>query len=151
MQFEEEFIEAEDTRAQMTAIWDLLERAGAHEKLKAFEESCAQSGLWEAANENAQVWNRLITTLDQMTALMAGAPLAARDVSEMITQSLAASDIKPLPQSGDAVMIGSLNHLRGGGVDTLCIMGCNEMRASSQSGLFQTRERELLGGEWEDE
>ena len=147
MQFEEEFIEAEDTRAQMTAIWDLLERAGAHEKLKAFEESCAQSGLWEAANENAQVWNRLITTLDQMTALMAGAPLAARDVSEMITQSLAASDIKPLPQSGDAVMIGSLNHLRGGGVDTLFIMGCNEMRASSQSGLFQTRERELLGGE----
>ena len=147
MRFEEEFIEAEDTRAQMTAIWNLLERAGAHDKLRAFEESCAQSGLWEAANENAQVWNRLITTLDQMTALMADTPLAARDVSEMITQSLAASDIKPLPQSGDAVMIGSLNHLRGGGVDTLFIMGCNEMRASSQSGLFQTRERELLGGE----
>ena len=53
MQFEEEFIEAEDTRAQMTAIWNLLERAGAHEKLRAFEEDCAQSGLWEAANENA--------------------------------------------------------------------------------------------------
>ena len=147
MRFEEEFIEAENTKAQMTALWNLLERAGAHDKLSLFEESCAQSGLWEAANENAQVWNRLITTLDQMTSLMADTSLSARDVSEMITQSLAASDIKPLPQSGDAVMIGSLNHLRGEAVDTLFIMGCNEMHASAQSGLFQTRERELLGGE----
>ena len=32
MRFEEEFIESEDTRAQMTAIWNLLERAGAHRR-----------------------------------------------------------------------------------------------------------------------
>lgn len=145
--FEEAFLKAEGTRDQMVALWALLERVGAHEKLAAFEAECVSTGLWEAANENAQVWNRLMTTFDQMEELMGSGTLSARDVSEMIAQSLAASQIKPLPQSGDAVMIGSLSHLRGDSVDTLFIMGCNERRAPTASGLFQLRERELLGGE----
>lgn len=143
--FETAFVGAHNTGEQMAALWALLQRLQAHDKLKAFEEQCAATGLWEAANENAQVWNRLMTTMDQLCALMGDATLSARDVGEMMTQSLAASDIKPLPQSGDAVMIGSLSHLRGSAVDVLFVMGCNESKAQALGGLFQTREREWLG------
>lgn len=143
--FEAAFIEAQNTREQMAALWTLLEGAGAHERLQAFEEQCASTGLWEAANENAQVWNRLMTTMDQLCALMGDVALNARDIGEMLTQSLAASDIKPLPQSGDAVMVGSLSHLRGSGVEMLFVMGGNEGRAQTPGGLFQVQEREWLG------
>lgn len=145
--FEAEFLAATDTRAQLAALWGLLERAHAYDTLQAMQARCERLGLNEAANENAQVWNRLMTTFDQLAALMGDAPLTARDLYELLQQSLAASDIKPLPQSGDAVMAGSLNHLRGGGVDILFIMGCGERRAPAPGGLFQTREREILGGE----
>ncbi|MBR4727680.1 MAG: PD-(D/E)XK nuclease family protein, partial [Clostridia bacterium] len=145
--FEEAFSAAPDTRAQLAALWDLLERVNARETLRALQARCAKLGLVEAANENAQAWNRLVTTLDQLASLMEGARLTARDLCELLSQSLAASDIKPLPQSGDAVMAGSLSHLRGGGVDILFVMGCCERRAPAPGGLFQTHERELLGGE----
>ena len=145
--FEEEFLAAENTRGQLTALWRLLERAGAYDRLKAQEARLMQLGLPESANENAQVWNRLLTTLDQLDALMGDTRLTARDLGELLAQSLAASDIKPLPQSGDAVMAGSLSHLRAESVEMLFVMGCNERRTSAPGGLFQTHERELLGGE----
>ena len=145
--FEAEFRAAQDTRAQLAALWGLLERANAYGALQAMQARFAAMGLVEAANENAQAWNRLVTTFDQLASLMDGVRLTARDLYELLSQSLAASDIKPLPQSGDAVMAGSLSHLRGGGVDMLFVTGCSERRAPAPGGLFQTHERELLGGE----
>ncbi len=145
--FEAEFLAAADTRGQLAALWNLLERAGARSTLQAMQERCEALGLVEAANENAQVWNRLMTTFDQIAALMGNTSLSARDLYELLAQSLAASDIRPLPQSGDAVMAGSLSHLRSSGVDMLFVMGCNERRAPAAGGLFQTHEREILGGE----
>ena len=145
--FEAEFLGASDTKGQLAALWHLLERANAYDRLKALEARCVQLGLPEAANENAQVWNRLLTTFDQLAALMGDTTLTARDLGELLTQSLAASDIKPLPQSGDAVMAGSLSHLRAEGVDILFVMGCNERRAGAPGGLFQAHEREILAGE----
>ena len=147
--FEDAFLAARDTRGQLAALWSLLENAGAYDRLKAQEARLTQLGLPEAANENAQVWNRLLTTMDQLAALMGDTRLTARDLGELLSQSLAASDIKPLPQSGDAVMAGSLSHLRAGGVQLLFVMGCNERRATSPGGLFQAHEREILGGEKE--
>ena len=145
--FEAAFGAANDTRGQLAALWGLLEGADAYNRLKAQEARLKQLGLNEAANENAQVWNRLLTTMDQLAALMGDTHLTARDLSELLSQSLAASDIKPLPQSGDAVMAGSLSHLRAEGVGLLFVMGCNERRATSPGGLFQAHERELLGDE----
>jgi len=145
--FEVDFLAARTTRDQLAALWTLIERVNAYERLQAMQARFARLGFPEAANENAQAWNRLVTTLDQLAALMGETALSARDLGELLAQSLAASDIKPLPQSGDAVMAGSLSHLRGDGVDILFVMGCNERQAPAPGGLFQAHEREILGGE----
>lgn len=138
---------AQTVRDQMTAVWMLLEEIGAFEKLKAYQQKMTSLGMVESANECAQVWNRIIGTLDQLGELMEGKRVPMRDLIELLRESLCATDIKPLPQAGDAVMAGSLSHLRTQPVKLLILMGCNESNAGSVGGLFQSSERELLGRE----
>ena len=142
--FEEAFRAAKDTRGQLEALWGLLERSGAYERLQAEQEECARAGLSEAANENAQAWNRLLGTMDQLCELMAGSRLTARELYDMLRQALAASDIRPLPQSGDAVMVGSMSHLRSGAVARLYVLGCNERGIDREGSLLEAHERAAL-------
>ncbi len=147
MQLETCMKEAETVSDQLTAIWALLEETGAHGILEAQQQKMTSLGLPEAANECAQVWNRIMGSMDQLSELMAGPRIPVRDLHELLRESLAAADIKPLPQAGDAVMAGSLSHLRTRPVRLLVLMGCSEMHASDTGGLFQSAERELLGRE----
>ena len=142
--FEESFREARDTRGQLQALWTFLETSGAYERLEATQAECARTGLTEAANENAQAWNRLLGTLDQLNELMGDAQLTARELYDMLRQALAASDIRPLPQSGDAVMAGSLSHLRSGAVERLYVLGCNELGAATEGTLLAAHERAYI-------
>lgn len=147
MALEERLSAAETVRDQLTAIWLLLTETGAFDRLQAAQERMTALRQIEAANECAQVWNRIMGSMDQLCQLMDGPSLPVRDLHEMLRESLAATEIKPLPQAGDAVMAGSLSHLRTQPVRLLILMGCNEMSASDTGGLFQSAERELLGGE----
>ena len=144
---EERLKEAETVRDQLTAVWQLLEETGAFARLEDAQKRMTELHQTEAANECAQVWNRIMGSLDQLSELMAGPRIPVRDLQEMLLESLAATEIKPLPQAGDAVMAGSLSHLRTQPVRLLILMGCNETTASDAGGLFQSAERELLGGE----
>ena len=139
--------EAETVREQLTALWLLLEETGAFERLQSMQARMTQLRQIEAANECAQVWNRIMGSMDQLCQLMDGPRMPVRDLQEMLRESLAATEIKPLPQAGDAVMAGSLSHLRTQPVRLLILMGCNETSASDAGGLFQSAERELLSGE----
>ncbi len=144
---EERMDAAQTVRDQLTAIWQLLEDTGAFGRLQAAQQRMTELRQTEAANECAQVWNRIMGSMDQLNQLMDGPRLPVRDLQEMLRESLAATEIKPLPQAGDAVMAGSLSHLRTHPVRLLVLMGCNETGSSDTGGLFQTAERELLGGE----
>lgn len=144
---EERMKQAETVRDQLTAVWALLEETGAFGILESQQRKMTALGQVEAANECAQVWNRIMGALDQLNELMAGPRMPVRELHEMLRESLAASDVKPLPQAGDAVTVGSLSHLRTQPVRLLILMGCGETRPADASGLFQSAERELLSRE----
>ncbi len=147
LRLEERMTSANTLDDQLRALWTLLEELDAARKLEERQRAAMEMGQMEAANECAQVWNRVVGTLDQLHQLMAGPRVPLRDLMEMLRESLAAADIKPLPQSGDAVMAGSLSHLRTQPVRLLILLGCNEMRSGETGGLFQAAEREVLGRE----
>ena len=136
---------ASAVQEQLTALWSFIEEIGAYDRLKALQERMTALGQVESANECAQVWNRLLGTMDQLASLMAGDRLSMKDLIELLRESLSAMDIKPLPQAGDAVMAGSLSHLRTQPVRLLILLGCNEARPGDVGGLFQSAEREILG------
>ena len=135
---------AEDIGGQLQALWQLMEDVSAYARL---ERGCAElneRGMRIEANESGQVWNRLVETIEQMHLLVGARKLPSRDLLEMLTQSLMASSIKPLPQSGDAIEAGRLSRLRGYPVRALILLGMSDRRADADGGLFLPVERREL-------
>lgn len=138
---------AKDISGQLRAIWGFMEGAGAYEALKRDIEWLNRNNLRLAANSSAQIWNRIVETLNQMNELVGDRRLPLGDLYEMLSQSLAASEVKPLPQSGDAVEAGQINRLRTHGVKALILVGMSDPGSSGEDGLFMREEREFLLGQ----
>ena len=138
-----------DLTAQLTALWTLLSHSNAYQKLLDEQKRLQELHQPSAANESAQVWNRIVGALDQLHALLSGSHLTAEDLFELLGQSLAACDIKPLPQSGDALIVGALNRLRGHDLRAVIFLGCAGGTGEAESGLLLPAERQELerGGE----
>ena len=91
---------ARDAEGQLRAIWRLMESTRAFEKLTTERERLVEMGLPLRANESAQVWNRVVGSLDQMHELLGDARVPSRDLYELLRQSLTAGEIKaPAPVS----------------------------------------------------
>lgn len=135
---------AESFKDQLKALWDYLEAVHAYDTLQQFQQFCAESGFTEAANENAQVWNRLCSTLDQLFLLMDDATVAPLELAQLLDEALAASDIRPLPQSQDAVTAGETGALKEGGKGILIVAGCVSLGEGPGGGLFDITERDVL-------
>jgi hypothetical protein len=115
-------------------------RVGAREALDAQRKTLEDMGRREWAMEGAQVWNRIIQALDQAHELLAGEPLTARALYELLRRALGAAEIKALPQSGDAVMGGGLDHMKGRPVKALFILGATDMAPGAAGALLSERE-----------
>jgi ATP-dependent helicase/nuclease subunit B len=102
MALEAQLGNADTVTGRLAAIWGFMEETGAHAKLASERYELAALGMGLKANEAAQVWNRVVETFDQMRLLLGDSRLGSRDLCEMFSQSLAASTVKPLPQSADA-------------------------------------------------
>jgi len=90
--------------------------------------------------EGAQVWNRIIQALDQAHELLAGEPMSLRSLYELMRRALGATEIKQLPQSGDAVMGGGLDHMKGRPVKALFILGVTDASPGGGGALLSERE-----------
>ncbi len=136
--------DADSFKDQLTAIWSYLEEVNAYPTLQRYQQFCADSGFTEAANENAQVWNRLCSTMDQLWLLMDDTKLAPLEIAQLLDEALAASDIRPLPQSQDAVTAGETGALKEGGKGILIVAGCVSINETAGGGLFDLTERDIL-------
>ncbi|MEG1844350.1 MAG: PD-(D/E)XK nuclease family protein [Clostridia bacterium] len=136
---------ATSTRAVLEAVYRLLEDVGAYETLEKQRVALEQEGLGTWAMEGAQVWKRVLEALDQMAELLDGAALGLADVYEHLRRALSAATVKALPQAGDAVEGGALEHLKGKPVKALLLVGASDAGGSSPSDLLSEREMSELG------
>lgn len=125
---------------QLTAIFAYLERLNAAEKGDAMRERLIALGQRELAAEDAQVWNRVIGTLDQMNELLGDARVSKEELTEMFARAFSASQIKPLPQSGDAVVATGAARAGSGAVEALIVIGQSAASAADDGGLFDSDE-----------
>ena len=125
---------------QLTAIFAYLERLNAAEKGDAMRERLIALGQRDLAAEDAQVWNRVIGTLDQMNELLGDARVSKEELTEMFARAFSASQIKPLPQSGDAVVATGAARAGSGAVEALIVIGQSAASAADDGGLFDSDE-----------
>ncbi len=128
----------------LEAAFLFLEDLHARETLEAQQKALTDMGRREWAMEGAQVWNRIIQALDQAHELLQGEPLTLRALYDLMRRALGAAEIKALPQSGDAVMGGGLDHMKGRPVRALFILGATDTAPGSGGALLSEREMAKL-------
>ena len=129
---------------QLTALFDFLTEIGAYEKSLAAMQALADANLREAAGEEGQVWNRILGALDQMHALMGEQKLPLRELAETLAESLSASVIKPLPQSGDAVYAQPTDRACAQSAKAILVLGASDRPVSDNEGLLTPSQKQAL-------
>lgn len=135
---------ARDLRGQLEAVFGFLTDIRACERsLARQEELCAQN-MYEEAGEEAQVWNRVVGALDQMAALLGEKKLPVREIAERLAEALDAAVVKPLPQSGDAVLAQDVAKLSMRPARAVLLLGQVERAAGAADMLLTDRQLEAV-------
>ena len=137
---------AETLQAQLTALFGFLTDINAAEKSRERMNRLAQAGLREAAGEEGQVWNRIIGAMDQMHALLGEEKLPLSELTETLTESLSASVVKALPQSGDAVYAQSTDGACTRHYRAILVLGASDRPVSDNEGLLTPAQKQALSG-----
>jgi len=133
-------------RERLEAVFRYLQETGAYGRMLSQADTMAAADEPVRAAEGPQVWGRITACLDQIAALYANAkqPPSADVLAELIRQSLCVTELKPLPQSADAVAAGALEHMKTRPVRLLIIAGATDADVSSPAALLSDAERESI-------
>ena len=141
----EELRSAKNATESLTAIYRVLERVNAYDRLLEREEALLSRGMDAEAAQNRQVWQILLGLLDQLHALLGDSRALLRDIPRLVESGLAGASVSSLPPSRDTVMVGEAGHLMPGRLDALLLMGMQDgVLASNMNSLLSDRERETL-------
>lgn len=146
MALRENLREAGDLKGQLTALFTYLTDIGAYTRSLERQDELIQAGMPRLAGEESQVWNRIISTMDQMSALMGEKKLSYEDLYETLQESLDSAIIKPLPQSGDAVYAQGLDAAVLREADHIFVIGLTDRVYSGMDGMFTDRQMAELSG-----
>ncbi len=133
-----------DTNLVLGAIFEMLEELSVCAQIEAQQEALIALGQREWAMEGAQVWNKILAALDQMHELLSGEGLTLNQAHELLQRALSVAQVRPLPQSGDAVLCGSFDHMKSRPVKALLVLGLSDAGAPSESGLLSEKELDQL-------
>ena len=131
---------AEDLKGQLAALFTYLTDIGAYTTSLERQDALIQAGMPRLAGEESQVWNRIMSTMDQMAALMGESKLSYEDLYETLQESLDSAVIKPLPQSGDAVFAQGLDAAVLREADHIFVIGLSDRVYSGMDGMFTDRQ-----------
>ena len=140
VQLRGELRESKNLKSQLSALFEYLTRIGAYTRSLERQDMLIRAGLPRLAGEESQVWNRIMSTFDQMAMLMGEKRLSLEDLTETLQESLDSAIIKPLPQSGDAVYAQSLDRAVMRDAKYVFIIGMCDRVYSGMDGMFTDRQ-----------
>ncbi len=135
---------AKSMQDQLGALYDYLTEIDAYRKNLAHMDELVRLGLRETAGEEGQVWNRIMGAMDQMYDLMGEKKLSLSELRGTLEDSLSASVIKALPQSGDAVYAQDSNSALTRQGKAILLVGMSDRPAQDDGGLLTNAQRKQL-------
>ncbi|HIU34464.1 MAG TPA: PD-(D/E)XK nuclease family protein [Candidatus Pullichristensenella excrementigallinarum] len=133
--------EAENLPAQLAALFGFLTDIRAYERSLQKQEEFKALDLRREAGEQAQVWNRVLGTLDQMHAILGERKLPLGELLALLQESLDAAVIKPLPQSGDAVFAQEAERISMQATRAVIVLGASDRAAGAPGGLLNLQQK----------
>lgn len=106
--------------------------------------------LIDLADETRQIWSSIIGLMDQIVELMGEEAFSGENLIELLTIGLSQLQVGVLPQSGDSVMLGTMQRTRSADVRAVLVLGANEgilPTGAPAQNLFTAAELESLADE----
>jgi len=124
------------------AVIELLESVGAYDTLFAMREELTAQGLIPEAEDCAQVYTRLMETLDQLHALLGDRQVQPALVPQLLSSGLAALELAALPPAQGSVVCGEIGNVRTARVSTVFALGMNDAGGGMDTGLLTPQEKD---------
>ena len=138
---------AKTAEGQAAALTGLLAEWKLPAQLEARAAALEAAGEAELAAEYSQLWDLLVTALEQSAAILGNTAMDRAAFGRLFTHMLSQYDIGLIPVSLDRVSAGDFDRMRRRHIQHLLVLGCSDdrlPRTEERSGVFDAGERERL-------
>lgn len=161
LRFRERSEAADTALMQARALSSLFEDMALPETLQRRATELAESGREDLAAEYQQLWEIVVSALEQCAAILGNSPMSRAEFGRLFTLMLSKYDVGTIPVALDRVSAGDFDRMRRRSIKHLIVLGASDdrlPRADEGSGMFSDGERQRLleldidlggGGEWE--
>ena len=138
---------AATARAQCQAVadfWDDIDLAG---RLTERAEALERAGETQAAAEYAQLWERMVSALEQCAAVLGDMAMTQEEFGRLFRRMLSEYDVGTIPVTLDQVTAGDFDRMRRRRIRHLLLLGASDdrlPRLGEGGGVFTDSERERL-------
>lgn len=139
--------EAKNTGGQILALAAFLEEIRLAESLSAQTERLQQAGDFRRAQQNAQIYDALLDTMEQIYGVLGASVRTPEDFYQFLRAALSQSSVGVIPATLDCVCVASLQDLRNSRAPYLVILGATDgllPAQAQQTGLLTRAERKHL-------
>ncbi len=143
-QLQKDFHDAKDLRQQVQALYAFLDRINLAQRLSELSGKLEASGEMENAQVLGQLWEILLTALEQMYDILGQTVWDAETFTRLLRLLLSQYDVGTIPTVLDSVMVGPVSAMRCQQSDHLIVLGVLEGAMpgyTGTTGVLTDRER----------
>ena len=147
LRFQDRSARAETALEQAAALSALLEELKLPRQLEERVEALRAAGSEELAAEYDQLWEIIVSALEQAAAILGDLEMDRDRFGKLFTLMLSQYDVGLIPVSLDRVSAGDFDRMRRRSLKHLIVLGCSDDRlplSGETAGVFDREERERL-------
>lgn len=139
--------ESSTAEGQAAALSELFREIDLPERLQERADELERDGREELAGEYLQLWNIIVSALEQSAAILGETHMDMASFGKLFTLMLSKYDVGLIPVSLDRVSAGDFDRMRRRSIKRLIVLGCSDDRlplVEDAAGVFSQEERDRL-------
>lgn len=146
---------AKDVRGQKNcrdisrALYQYLQSLSVQSKLDDWTEELQCGELFEYARENAQIWNIVMETFDQMVTILGNHEVGLIEYARILETGYKSFGVGIIPTTVDQVPVGNIQRSKNRAIKALFVLGVNDgilPAGKSVEGLFSEEDQNIFKG-----
>ncbi|MCT4595815.1 MAG: helicase-exonuclease AddAB subunit AddB [Anaeromicrobium sp.] len=127
LEFLEEKFKGKKTVETITrGVYKFLEKVELFYKFQGFIDYLKDEKLYDYMNENTQIWNILMETLDQLVEIMGTRRMSLKDFIKILESGFEATEVGIIPTTIDQVLVGNISRSKSHDIKALFVVGVND-------------------------
>ena len=145
--FAERGRQAHDALGQCRAVADFWDELDLPARISERAAELERAGETQAAAEYGQLWEKMVSALEQCAAVLGAMPMNQADFGRLFRRMLSEYDVGTIPVTLDQVTAGDFDRMRRRNIRHLLVLGCSDdrlPRIAEGGDVFTDDERDAL-------